>query len=134
MAAAKREHKPIMIDFTGLACVNCRKMEENVWSQPEVLKVLNENYILLSLYVDDRQPLPESVQYHSPVLDQQVKTTGKKWSDLEVTCFKNNSQPLYALIGSNHRLLNEPRGYTPKVDEYLKFLKCGLESNMKYGN
>lgn len=128
-AAAKRENKAVMIDFTGWACINCRRMEENVWTRPEVFKELNEHYILLSLYVDDRQPLPENEQYFSKLLDKQVKTVGNKWSDLENTCFGQPSQPYYALVSADERLLNDPRGYTPDPAEYLKWLQCGVAAN-----
>lgn len=129
--AAKRENKAVMIDFTGWACINCRKMEENVWTRPEVFKELNENYIILSLYVDERQSLPESEQYYSKVLDKQVKTVGNKWSDLENSCFGQPSQPYYALISPDEHLLNDPRGYTQDPAEYLKWLQCGAEANQE---
>ncbi len=128
-AAAKRENKAVMIDFTGWACINCRKMEENVWTNPEVFKALNEKYILLSLYVDDRQALPENERYYSKLLDKEVKTIGNKWSDLENTCFGQPSQPYYALVSADERLLNDPRGYTPDPAEYLKWLQCGLAAD-----
>ena len=127
LEAAKKANKPIMIDFTGWACVNCRRMEERVWKQPEVYKIINEDYILLSLYVDDKQALPEKEQYFSKNLGKQVKTVGNKWFDFEVTCFNNASQPYYVLISPDEKLLNEPRGYTPNVEEYKHFLECGLD-------
>lgn len=128
LEAAKKQNKPIMIDFTGWACVNCRRMEERVWKNPEVLKQISENYILLSLYVDDKQALPENQQYYSKNLGKQVKTVGNKWFDFEVACFNNASQPYYALISPDEKLLNEPRGYTPDVPEYKNFLICGTDA------
>ncbi|MFN8308785.1 MAG: cytochrome c biogenesis protein CcdA [Chitinophagales bacterium] len=126
MEAARREHKPVLIDFTGWACVNCRKMEENVWSKKEVYNIIKDKYILLSLYVDDKKPLAESEQYTSPVTGKLIKTVGNKWSDFEISCFRNNSQPYYVLIDTNEKLLNDPRGYTPNVEEYRQFLECGF--------
>ncbi|MBL7778222.1 MAG: thioredoxin family protein [Chitinophagales bacterium] len=125
MEAAKRENKPVLLDFTGYACQNCRKMEENVWSQPEVHELLSNKYIVLSLYVDDRQKLPESEQYFSKTLNKKVTTVGTKWSDLEQTCFNNNTQPLYAIISPEGKLINDPRGYTPEVEVYRDWLRCG---------
>jgi thioredoxin-related protein len=125
---AKKENKPIMIDFTGWACVNCRRMEERVWKQPEVYKLINEQYILVSLYVDDKQMLPMEQQYYSKNLGKQIRTVGNKWFDFEVTCFNNASQPYYALISPDEKLLNEPRGYTPNAGEYADFLSCGLDA------
>lgn len=128
MAAAKREGKPVMLDFTGWACVNCRKMEENVWTQPEVAKLLSENYIIISLYVDERTPLPENKKYFSKKLNKDMKTIGNKWTDMESTCFNNNSQPFYALVSTDEKLLAIPRGYTPDVKEYTDFLQSGLNT------
>jgi thiol:disulfide interchange protein DsbD len=127
LEAAKKANKPILIDFTGWACVNCRRMEERVWKKPEIYKIINEDYILLSLYVDDKQPLPEKEQYFSKNLGKQVKTVGNKWFDFEVTCFNNASQPHYALISPDEKLLNDPISYTENETEYKHFLECGLD-------
>ncbi|SKB38729.1 thiol:disulfide interchange protein DsbD [Salegentibacter holothuriorum] len=129
LEAARQQNKPIILDFTGWACVNCRKMEEQVWSDPEVFDVLNEEYILISLYVDDRKELPEEAQfnYMKPKGGiKPIKTIGDKWATFQTLNFKNNSQPFYVLLDNQVNLLNEPVGYTPKVSEYLDWLKEGL--------
>ncbi len=126
MAYARREKKPVMIDFTGWSCVNCRKMEDNVWSDPKVLKRLSENYVLISLYVDDKTPLPESEHRISEYTKRTIKSVGNKWSDLQAGVYGTNSQPYYVLIDSKENLLAEPRTYTPDISTYLRFLDEGL--------
>jgi thiol:disulfide interchange protein DsbD len=126
MAYAKSINKPVMIDFTGWSCVNCRKMEDNVWSQPKVLKHLSDDYVVISLYVDDKTELPANEQYVSAFSGQTVKTTGKKWSDLEARVYNKNTQPYYVLVDNNGKLLAVPKSYTPDVEEYNKFLEEGL--------
>lgn len=130
LEAAREQNKPIILDFTGWACVNCRKMEEQVWSEPEVFEMLNEEYILISLYVDDRKELPEEAQfnYMKPKGGiKPIKTIGDKWATFQTLNFKNNSQPYYVLLDNQVNLLNEPVGYTPKASEYLDWLKEGLK-------
>lgn len=124
MAYAKNEGKPLMIDFTGWSCVNCRKMEDNVWSNPKVTKHLQEDYVLVSLYVDDKTELSQPII--SPYTGKEIKTVGKKWSDLQVAKYNNQSQPWYVLLDNNGELLNNPVGNTPNVDEYKSFLECGI--------
>ena len=129
LEAAREQNKPIILDFTGWACVNCRKMEEQVWSEPEVFEMLNEEYILISLYVDDRKELPEEAQFNymkSKGGIKPIKTIGDKWATFQTLNFKNNSQPFYVLLDNQVNLLNEPVGYTPKASEYLDWLKEGL--------
>lgn len=129
LEAAREQNKPIILDFTGWACVNCRKMEEQVWSEPEVFEMLNEEYILISLYVDDRKELPEEAQfnYMKPKGGiKPIKSIGDKWATFQTLNFKNNSQPFYVLLDNQVNLLNEPVGYTPKASEYLDWLKEGL--------
>ncbi|MFM7079846.1 MAG: cytochrome c biogenesis protein CcdA [Bacteroidota bacterium] len=125
MKYAKLQGKPVMLDFTGWSCVNCRKMEDNVWSQPEVLKRLSEKYVIISLYVDDKKPLPADQQYVAES-GKKIVTTGNKWSDMQRTQYKTNSQPYYVLLDNNGKILANPRGYTPDVDTYVKFLDEGL--------
>ncbi len=125
MRYAKAQGKPVMIDFTGWSCVNCRKMEDNVWSDSEVLKRLSGDYVVISLYVDDRTPLAEKDQYVSST-GKKIRTTGNKWSDLQETQYETNSQPYYVLLDNNGKILAQQRGYTPDVDLYLKFLDEGL--------
>jgi len=128
IAYASKVNKPIMIDFTGWACVNCRKMEEHVWPQDEVYKLLNEEYVLVSLYVDDKESLRLEDQYVSGSTGQKVRTIGNKWSDFQSTQFGTNSQPYYALIAPDGKVLNQPKAYTPDVEEYTNFLQCGIEA------
>lgn len=127
IALAKKEGKPIMLDFTGWACVNCRKMEENVWPSDSVQERLREKYIVVSLYVDDRAILPEKDQYVS-ANGKKIRTVGNKWSDFQVSNIKNNSQPYYVLISPDEKILAKPRGYTPSVADYVAFLDCGLSA------
>lgn len=132
LAAAKRLDKPIMIDFTGWACVNCRKMEEQVWIDPKVKDMLHNDFVLISLYVDDREELPEAEQFKFVRQDGSIKritTIGKKWATLQTVNFGNISQPYYVLIDHKLNALNTEIGYTPDVDEYAAWLKQGLENN-----
>lgn len=126
MRYAKNQGKPVMIDFTGWACVNCRKMEDNVWSDPKVLKKLSEQYVLISLYVDDKTPLPAEQQTISTTTGRKIRTTGNKWSDLQASVYNTNSQPYYVLLDNEGRLLAQPRGYTPDIKTYAAFLDEGL--------
>ena len=126
---AKDQNKPLLIDFTGWACVNCRKMEENVWTQPEVYNYIKENYILVSLYVDDRQNLPaEQRIMNYKTKDGNSKdlvTIGDKWATFQAENFNQTTQPLYVILDTKERLLNNPVGYTPDAHEYFKWLQCG---------
>lgn len=131
MAYAKANNKPVMLDFTGWACVNCRKMEENVWVEDAIYKRLNEDYVLISLYVDDRKELPEEDQFIYETANgtkKKIKTVGNKWATLQTETFQNNSQPFYAIISPEGELLNNPVGYTPDADTYASFLDCGLDA------
>lgn len=119
------ENKPLLIDFTGWACVNCRRMEEGVWVNPEVKKLMSEEYILVSLYVDEKKELPAEEQFTSCITGKNVKTVGNKWSNMQVVNFNTNSQPQYILMSPQGKLLAEPVGYT-STENYLSFLKSGL--------
>jgi thiol:disulfide interchange protein len=126
-AEAIKQNKPLMIDFTGWACVNCRRMEEEVWPISSVNEILKEKYIVASLYVDDNKDLPFEKQFESVVLKKRAVTVGNKWSDLENRAFHNASQPYYVLIDAkNTKILNTPKAYTPDAGKYTKFLECGL--------
>lgn len=130
LQAAKAQNKPIMIDFTGWACVNCRKMEEQVWSYPEVMQTLKEDYVLISLYVDDREKLSKEEQFNYVKQDgsiKKIRTVGDKWATFQTLNFKNNSQPFYVLIDSQFNLLNTTTAYTPEATEYLDWLQQGLK-------
>ncbi len=128
---AREQHKPILLDFTGYACVNCRRMEENVWSDPEVYKLMKENFIVISLYVDDKKKLPSAEQFTYKTkegADKQIITIGDKWATFETENFKNNAQPLYAVLNTDEVLLSHPVGYTPSKSEYLAWLQCGVDA------
>ncbi|QRA44250.1 thioredoxin family protein [Chryseobacterium cucumeris] len=126
---AKKEDKPILIDFTGYGCENCRKMEEFVWSEPDILPILQNDVVLASLYVDDKEELPEDQKTKIDLGDGQikkVKTIGDRWSLFQQVNFNNNSQPHYVLITPDGKVINTPvSGYMPKED-FKKFLECGV--------
>lgn len=126
---AKKENKPMLVDFTGYGCENCRKMEEFVWSEPDILPILQNEVILVSLYVDDKEALPESEQTSVDMGNGQkkkVKTIGDKWSLFQQINFNNNSQPHYVLISPDGKVINTPiSGYMPKED-FKAFLECGI--------
>lgn len=128
---AKKVNKPIILDFTGYACVNCRKMEEHVWSEDIIDGVLREDFVLISLYVDDKKELPEKEQVLVSRFNggtRQLKNYGHKWAHYQTQFFQTNSQPYYVLLNSDGtKVLNKPVGYTPDEEDYLNFLECGLE-------
>lgn len=126
LAYAKKVNKPVMLDFTGFACVNCRKMEINVWSDEKVLSVLKNDVVLISLYVDDKRELPKEQQYVSKETGKEVVTIGNKWTDFIITRYKTNTQPYYVLTDLKEQKLNEPISYTPNIDDYLAWLKDGI--------
>ena len=125
LAYAKKVNKPVLIDFTGVTCVNCRRMEEKVWSKPEILSILKEDIVMISLYVDDRTPLPKDDVYTN-ANGKEIDTYGKKWSDFAITKYKANIQPYYILMGHDEENLNKPVGYTPEVEEYRVWLLEGI--------
>ena len=130
LAAAKAQNKPILLDFTGWACVNCRKMEEQVWSDPAVFDVMKDKFVLISLYVDDRQELPEDQQFNYVRPNgsiKEIRTVGDKWATFQTLNFRNNSQPFYVLLDTEMNLLNKPAGYTPDSEEYLEWLSEGVK-------
>ena len=126
LAYAKKVNKPVLIDFTGYACVNCRKMEERVWANPHILEILNKEIILVSLYVDDKRLLPDSEQYTSETTGKRIKSIGNKWSDFQIKEYQANAQPYYVLIDLKEEELNTPIGYTPDIEEYKKWLIDGV--------
>ncbi len=129
LAYAKENNKPILLDFTGWACVNCRKMEENVWSEPDIYQILKEDYVLISLYVDDNEKeLPKDQQFDFIKSNGKIKnieTVGDKWATFQVVNFKNASQPYYILMSPNLEILNSAQQYTDR-DTYFTWLKEGL--------
>ena len=126
MAYAKKVNKPVLIDFTGHACVNCRKMEDYVWSDPQVLAILKNEVVLISLYVDDKRELPLSEQYTSEETGKKIKYIGQKWSDFQLTHYKANAQPFYVLINHQEEMLIEPSAYNPDIQTYIDWLKGGI--------
>lgn len=134
LAEAKSQDKPLLIDFTGWACVNCRKMEESVWTVEEIKDRLKEDFVLVSLYVDDKVRLPEDQQgvfeYQAggETKKKKIKTIGNKWATFQTQVFNNNSQPYYVMLSPEGELLGKPVGYTPDVQEYADFLDCGLKA------
>lgn len=127
---AKKLNKPLLIDFTGWACVNCRKMEENVWTKPEVQELM-EKYILVSLYVDDKAVLPidqQQVYTTKSGAKVNINTVGTKWSLFQTENFNASSQPWYVAMSPNEQLLTAPVGYVPNATEYAAWLKCGLDA------
>jgi len=128
LAYAKKMHKPVMIDFTGHACVNCRKMEANVWPDPQVSKVINQDYVLIQLYVDDKTDLAANEQTVTSE-DKQIKTIGNKWSYLQTSKFQANSQPFYVLLDpTTQQPLVAPQGANFEVSQYLDYLDSGLKA------
>lgn len=125
LAVAQRENKPMMIDFTGYGCVNCRKMENNVWVEKEIHDLISENYVLVSLYVDDRAPLENMLVTPE---GRKLRNVGNLWAAFEEYNFQEVTQPLYALVAPDEVVLNKPVGYTPDVSAYANFLSCGVEA------
>lgn len=127
LAYAKAQNKPLLIDFTGDGCVNCRKMEEQVWILPDVRKKMDE-YVVVSLYVDNREPLPQEEQYVSSITGKakKIRTVGNKWTDFEIRHFQKASQPYYVLVTPNMEVLTHPVAYT-SASTFEQFLDCGLQ-------
>ena len=126
MAAAQAEGKPVIIDFTGFGCVNCRKMEAAVWSNPQVADMLNNQYVLISLYVDDKTPLPQPIEIAENGQQRTLRTVGDKWSYLQRTKFGANAQPFYVLLDNEGHPLAPSRSYDEDIAAYLQFLQQGL--------
>jgi len=131
MAYAKKVNKPIMLDFTGITCVNCRKMEEQVWVEDEIYALLDNHVVLISLYVDDRTKLPKDQQYESELTENTIKTIGHKWLEFQQTRYNTNAQPLYVIQDLEGEDISPAVGYTPDVKEYYEWLKEGIENFKK---
>ena len=125
IAYAKSINKPVLIDFTGWSCTNCRKMEASVWSDKEVLRRLKEDYVLISLYVDDKTELAESEKYTSAFSGKKIKSIGQKWSDFQASKFGTNSQPYYVIADNKGNILVSPQAFDLNVNNYIKFLDNG---------
>ncbi len=130
LAAAKAEGKPVVLDFTGWACVNCRKMEEQVWPDPAVVDLLTNEVVLVSLYVDERKDLPESEQREESYGGKtfKIKTVGNKWSYMQASQFNTNSQPFYVMLNHDGEPLGEGVGYDPDAGIFVDFLESGLDA------
>jgi thiol:disulfide interchange protein len=131
LAYAKKVNKPVLLDFTGDACANCRKMEDNVWSDPEVLKILKNDVVLISLYCDRKIDLPKDKQYVSKTTGKEVVTIGNKWTDFQITRYKSNSQPLYVILDTEGKDLSKPIAFTFDKQEYKKWLEDGIAAYKK---
>ena len=128
MRMARDLHKPVMLDFSGFGCVNCRKMEAAVWTNPEVKSIIENDYVLITLMVDDKKPLPAPITVtEKDGTERTLRTYGDKWSDLERSKFGANAQPYYVLVDNNGKPLAKPYGYDENIQKYLQFLRSGVE-------
>lgn len=134
MELARRQGKPVMIDFSGHGCVNCRKMEAAVWTDPEVKRIIDEDYVLITLMVDDKKPLPASVVVReSDGTERTLRTVGDKWSFLQRSKFGSNAQPFYVLLDNDGKPLESSYGYDEDIPAYKKFLQNGVDNYRKRG-
>ncbi|MBA4154214.1 cytochrome c biogenesis protein CcdA [Flavobacterium sp.] len=132
LAYAKQINKPILLDFTGYACVNCRKMEDYVWSDKIILSILKNEVVLISLYVDDKKELAENEKYVSKETGKKIKTIGNKWSDFQITKYKANAQPYYLILDTEGTTISdEPASYDPDIDLYEDWLREGISKFKK---
>jgi thiol:disulfide interchange protein DsbD len=139
LEAAKAEGKPVMIDFTGYGCVNCRKMEAAVWTDAEVKSIINDDYVLIQLFVDDKTQLPQPIKVTENGQTRTLRTIGDKWSYFQRTQFGHNTQPFYVLLDPRspldgkdqtlrHNILQEPRSYDEDIPAYIRFLRSGIST------
>jgi thiol:disulfide interchange protein len=131
---AREQNKPVLIDFTGWACVNCRRMEENVWTNEEVKELMKNDFIVVSLYVDERQKLPASEQFvynTKSGTEKSIITVGDKWATFQSENFNAVSQPQYAIISADEVALTKTKAYTPSAGQFRDWLKCGLDAYKK---
>ncbi len=131
MEYARQQGKPVMLDFTGYGCVNCRKMELAVWTDPSVHSLINDDYVLITLYVDNKDKLPEPIEVVENGQKRKLRTVGDKWSYLQRVKFGSNSQPFYVLVDNEGVPLNSPYAYNEDVDAYINFLETGLKNFKK---
>ena len=131
---ARKENKPLLVDFTGWACVNCRRMEENVWTNPEVLELMKNKFVVVSLYVDERKVLPAAQQQTFTTKTggkKEIITVGDKWATFQSENFNAVAQPQYAILGLDETALTKTKGYTPSAAEFKQWLECGLDAFAK---
>lgn len=134
MEYARQQGKPVMLDFTGYGCVNCRKMEASVWTDPKVASLINNDYVLITLYVDNKTPLTEPVKIVENGTERTLRTVGDKWSYLQRVKFGANAQPFYVLINNAGQPLNKSYSYNENISDYIEFLQTGLENYRKEKN
>jgi thiol:disulfide interchange protein DsbD len=134
---AKQKNKPLLIDFTGWACVNCRRMEENVWRDEQVSKLMSNEFVVVSLYVDERRALPasEQIEYTTKTgAKKMIITVGDKWATFQSENFDKASQPQYAIIHPSEKILTKTKTYTPSPKEFAEWLQCGIDAFKKYSS
>jgi thiol:disulfide interchange protein DsbD len=131
MEFAKQNGKPVMLDFTGYGCVNCRKMELAVWTDSKVSDLIQNDYVLITLFVDDKTPLPEHIKVMENGKETTLRTIGDKWSYLQRTKFGANAQPFYVLIDNEGKPLNKAYKYDEDINQYVDFLQTGLKNYKK---
>ncbi|MEO6190416.1 MAG: cytochrome c biogenesis protein CcdA [Saprospiraceae bacterium] len=127
---AREQKKPLFIDFTGYGCVNCRKTEEHIWVDDKIRNSLNKDFVLVSLYVDDRELLEKELV--STVTHNPIRNVGNKWADFQIVNFNQNSQPLYVIISPDEKVMSKPRGFKDGIPEYFDFIQCGLNAYKNY--
>ena len=131
MAAAASQGKPVLIDFTGFGCVNCRKMEAAVWTDPQVADKLSKDYVLISLYVDDKKPLAQPIEIEENGQKRTLRTIGDKWSYLQRSKFGANAQPFYVTLDNQGNPLSRSYSYDENIERYMDFLQEGLKNYRK---
>jgi thiol:disulfide interchange protein DsbD len=131
LAHAKEIGKPLLIDFTGKGCTNCRKMEDNVWVDQEVKNMFLEDFVIVSLYVDLKTKLPEEEQYVSETTGRKVRNIGNKWTDFQISRYNRNTQPYYVILDHNEKELVNGYGYNSDAREFADWLKSGVEGFKK---
>jgi thiol:disulfide interchange protein DsbD len=134
LEVARKENKPVLIDFTGWACVNCRRMEENVWRDERVMDMMKNKFVVVSLYVDERRVLPAADQIIFKTkkgVDKKIVTVGDKWATFQSENFNAVSQPQYAIISPDERVLTRTKTYTSSPKKFADWLTCGLEAYKK---
>lgn len=131
LAYAKKVNKPVLLDFTGDNCANCRLMEDKVWSKPEILPIIKEELVLISLYCDRKVELPKEQQYVSKTTGKEVINIGNKWTDFQITRYNSNSQPLYVILNNDGEDASKPIAYTTDIQEYKKWLEDGIKEASK---
>jgi thiol:disulfide interchange protein DsbD len=115
-----------MLDFTGKACVNCRKMEDYVWADPKVLQILDTDVVLVSLFVDFKEKLPKEEQYTSKITGKKIRSVGNKWSEFQTVKYGTNTQPYYVMLNHQEEMLSTPYAYNSSIDAFYEWLKDGV--------